>query len=110
MFTVTLSPDAKRLIEDRGLARNLHKPGLLIHREGPRGEVTRSSEGRAKWEVERPYPWRAQVGEFETFAESDDVFLVEGVRVWLALIPKPHERGVRVLVLEGELHVEPVNA
>jgi len=107
MFSVVITPEAKAVIAEQFAREGFVKPGLMIHRRGPRGEVTRSSTGQAEWNVERPHPWRAQVGDFQTFGENaEDVSVVEGILVWLALVPKPGELGVEVSVRNGELFVE----
>jgi hypothetical protein len=107
MFTVDISPDAKAEVVRQFALEEFARPGLMIHRQGPKADVTRSSDGSARWEVERPHPWRAQVGDFQTFGENaQDVSLVDGILVWLALIPRPGELGVIVSVRNGQLFVE----
>ena len=79
----------------------------MIHRQGPKGDLTRLPTGEASWSVERPHPWRAQVGDFTAIADTDeDVYVVNGLRVWLALIPRPGELGVTVTVREQSLYVD----
>ena len=81
----------------------------MIHRQGPKGDVVRLPTGQASWSVERPYPWRAQVGDFATFGDTDeDIHVVDGLRVWLALIPRPGEIGVAVTVQDQALHVQSI--
>ncbi len=111
MFQVRFTPEAKAEVARQAQANAFAKPGVMIHRQGPKGEVKRTAAGQAQWEVERPHPWRAQVGDFESFGQdATDVFVFEGVSVWLALIPKPGELGVLVSLLNGVLHVEPLAA
>jgi hypothetical protein len=108
MFVVEITAEARTEIVDQFAREAFVRPGLMIHRQGPKGDVTRSSEGEAKWQVERPHPWHAQVGDFHTFGENaEDVSLVNGILVWLALIPRPGESGVRVSTRSGQLFVEP---
>ncbi len=79
----------------------------MIHRQGSKGDVTLLPNGEASWSVERPHPWRAQIGDFATIADTDDdIHVVDGLRVWLALIPKLGELGVTVTVRDQALHVE----
>jgi len=101
---VRITPEAKELILAAFVREQLTRPGLMIHRQGPVGEVTRTSAGDAKWRVERPHPWRAQV--LEIGDHHDDIVLVEGVLVWLPLIPRKGELGVQVSARNGELYVE----
>jgi hypothetical protein len=85
--------------------------GVMLHRQGPKGEVTRLASGQAQWSVEHPHPWRAQVGDFQSFGENPtDVVQVDGIAVWLALTPRLGELGVEVPVQNGALHVEPLAA
>ena len=59
--------------------------------------------------IEHPHPWRALIGDFETIEDTaEDVSVVDGLRVWLALVPKERERGVIVSARDGCLHVEAI--
>jgi len=108
MFIVTFTPEAKRFVAAEALREGFAQPGLMVSRQGPKGDVLRTSEGRATWNIERPHPWRAQVGDFTSFGENPtDVFNFEGVLVWLALIPRPGENGVHVSLRDGQLWIEP---
>ncbi len=83
----------------------------MIHRQGPVGEVFRSADGQALWNVERPHTWRARIYDFAHLgSDTTDIGLYDGVLVWLALVPRPGESGVRVSLREGTLHVEPASA
>jgi len=111
MFEVRFTAEAKAEVARQAHREGLVRPGVMIHRQGPKADVTRQPDGQTKWSVERPHPWRAQVGDFQTFGEAaTDVFEFEGVSVWLALIPRPGERGVQVSLQNGLLHVEPLAA
>jgi hypothetical protein len=106
-FEIRISSDARALILKVCQVEGHARPGLMVHRQGPKGDVTRLPTGEASWSVERPYPWCAQVGDFATIDDTaEDVHVVDGVRVWLALIPKPGELGVTVTVRDQALHVE----
>ena len=107
MFAVTITADAKDKIAELFAQDAFSKPGLTIHRQGPKADVVRSVAGQAAWKVERPHPWRAQVGDFQSFGENaEDVSAVEGILVWLAFTPRPGELGIHVSVRNGELFVE----
>ena len=83
----------------------------MIHRQGPTGDVNRRSDGQPHWTIEHPHPWRARLYDFESFGEDQtDLVEFDGVLVWLSLIPRPGELGVRVSVQDGALHVEPLAA
>ena len=110
-FIVTFTPEAKVAIAEEAEREGYSKPGVMIHRQGPRGEITRTPDGRSEWNVERPHPWRAQVGDFKSFGEDPtDVRSFEDVLVWLALVPWPGEGGVQVSLREGELFAEPITS
>ena len=111
MFSVRFTPEAKLAIVEQFSRAGFTKPGLMIHRQGPRADVTRAGNGQTEWSVERPHPWRAQVGDFVTFEDgAEDIEIVEGIRVWLAIIPRVGEVGVEVSIQDGELFVETLRA
>lgn len=107
MFTVTISPEARPLL-DKALAEvGAERPGVTIHRQGKAAELKRTADGQAAWSIETPHPWGIKVGSFETIADTDeDVQVIDGVRVWLALLPRPDETGIVITVRNGQLHVE----
>jgi hypothetical protein len=107
MFEIRISTEAKSLLLERAASEGFERPGLMVHRQGPKGDGTRTPDGATTWSVERPHPWRAQLGDFETIEDgAEDVHVVDGLRVWLALVPKPGERGVQVSVRDGELYAD----
>lgn len=82
----------------------------MIHRQGPVGNNTRTTDGETNWSVERPPPWKLRLADFETIPDdAENVVIVEGVRVWLPIIPRPGELGVEVSVREGELFVDAIH-
>jgi hypothetical protein len=108
-FEIRISEAAKALVYEKCAQEGFARPALMIHRQGPTGDVTRTTSGQAAWAVERPHPWRARIGEFETIEDtSEDIHIVSGLRIWLALIPRPGEAGVEITAREGELHVEAI--
>ena len=104
MFRVHISTEAKAFIEQQFMLEGLGRPGLMIGRQGPVADVIRTSDGQSKWNIERPYPWRAHV--FEIGDHNDNLVYVEGIFVWLVLIPRQGELGVQVAFRDGELFVE----
>ena len=110
-----MPPPGNSSFEARGLFVKLAsdqrytKPGLMVHRQGPIGDVVRSDDGKTVWNVERPHPWKVRVGEFETIPETDeDVVVIDGVRIWLPLMSRPGELGVVISVREGDLFAETI--
>ena len=108
-FEIRLTPEAKGLLAKLASDQRWAKPGLMVHRQGPVGDVVRSEDGRAVWNVERQHPWKVRAGEFETISETDeDVVIVDGVLIWLPLIPRAGEQGVEISVREGELFADAI--
>ncbi len=111
MFDVRITPEAKPIIERALASHKGPKAGLMIHRQGPVGDVSRALDGGVEWKIMRPDPWTIQVGSYESIPDdNENIMFVEGVRIWLPLIPRPGELGVVVLVREGQLHVEAIDA
>lgn len=110
MFEVRITSEAKQTIELAIANHEGPKAGLMIHRQGPVGDVTRTKDGDVQWEIERAHPWAIQVGVYAGIPDSDEnIVFVDGVRVWLPLIPRLGEVGVVVLVREGQLCVETID-
>ena len=108
MFRVHLTPAAKRHLETVLEKMDHPRPGAMVMRQGPKADVVRSPNGSASWSVERPHPWAIQLGSFETYPDNE-LMLVDGIRFYLALIPRDNESGVTVDVRDGELFVEPIS-
>src|SRR4051812_24678571 len=110
MFEVRITAEAKRIIEPVIHHHEGENAGLMIHRVGPVGDLSRSASGGAAWQIERRHPWAVQVGSYSAIGEKgEDVVVADGVNVWLALIPREGELGVVVTVHEGQLHVEAID-
>ena len=109
MFEVRFTSEAREVI-GRAIANNDGpKVGLMIHRQGLIGEITRSANGLPTWSVEHRYPWAIQIGSNETIPDDDEtIVLVDGIRIWLPIIPRQGELGVIVTVRESQLHVEAI--
>jgi len=106
MFTVEITADAKAALETKLHTLGLAKPGIMIGREGARADVSRSKDGGTVWNVERPAsPWRFDLGSFEAYPDAE-CQLVNGIRVYLALIPREGERGVVIRLNNGEPTIE----
>jgi hypothetical protein len=106
MFSIQITPEAKIAIAERGSEEDFVKPGLMIHRQGARAEIIRTNEGSAKWTIERPHPWQANIVDLEALDDgSIEVIAVDEILVWLIAIPKPTETGVGVSLMAGELVV-----
>lgn len=110
MFEVRITSEAKQIVERAIANHEGPKAGLMINRQGPVADVTQTKDGGVQWEIERPHPWAIQVGAYASIPDSDEnIVFVDGVRIWLPLIPRPGETGVVVLVREGQLYVEAID-
>jgi hypothetical protein len=107
MFEVQISSEARDLISRALPTVDGPSPGVMIHRVGAIADVARGTDGAASWKIERPHPWAITVGSFPT-PDEDGIVVVDGIRVWLPLIPRPGEKGVAVTVRKGELYVEAI--
>jgi hypothetical protein len=104
MFSVQISAEAKAFVAEQFTREKLNRPGLMIGRQGPVADVIRTSDGQTKWNIEYLHPWRTQV--FEIDDHNVDLVDVEGISIWLVLIPKLGELGVNVTLRDGKLFVE----
>jgi hypothetical protein len=110
MFRVEITAEAKAVLESKLSESGLPRPGIMILRQGPKADVKRSAEGKTIWSIERPgSPWALHTGSFETYPDHE-LAVVNGIRVHLALIPRENERGVVVMIKNGEPVVETLGA
>ena len=107
MFEVLITTAARDFIQLAFAREHFANPGLMINRQGPKAENSRSADGDVVWNVDRRSVWRA--GVLDLGYPAEDIVYADGVKVWLALIPRPDERGVEVDLKDGELHVEPLS-
>jgi hypothetical protein len=106
MFRVEITADAKVALEAKLREFGIAQPGIMIGREGPTADVARSKEGNTVWSVERPAtPWRFDLASFEKYPDAE-YQVVNGIRVYLALIPREDEKGVVVRMKNGEPTIE----
>jgi len=106
MFKVEITPEAKARLEAQIREAGFVRGGIMILRQGPTGDVTRSSDGLTVWNIQRPgNRWRLETGSLETYGD-DELQIVNGMRVHLALVPREGESGVIVKLKDGEPHVE----
>jgi hypothetical protein len=106
MFRVEITADARAALEAKLSALGLPQPGVMIGREGPRADVSRSKDGSTVWNIDHPpSPWRFDLGSFEKYPDAE-YLIVNGIRVYLALIPRENEKGVVILLKNGEPTIE----
>ena len=109
MFTVEITPDATDALEARLREFGFVRPGVMIVREGPKADVFRSTDGTTVWNIERPEnPWSYHVSSFEEYPDAA-IQIVNGIRVYLAVVPLDGEKGVVIRLRDGELVIEPLD-
>jgi hypothetical protein len=107
MFIIEITPEARAEIAAQFARAAFADPCVMIDHQPAIGNVTRSSDGEAQWQIERPHPWRIQLFDRTPFGEElRGVSLVDGIRVWLKTVALPREVGVKVSVKDGQLFVE----
>ena len=108
MFTIEITDDAKAALEVKLRQFGLVRPGVMIIREEPKADVLRSKDGSTVWNIERPEnPWRYRLGAFDEYPDAA-VQVVNGIRVYLAVVPQEEEKGVVIRLRNGEPLVEPL--
>jgi hypothetical protein len=108
MFTVEITADAKAVLEMQLRAFGSVRPGVMIVREGAKAEVSRSKEGSTVWTIERPEnPWAFYLGSFEKYPDAE-FQVVNGICVYLAIVPRENEKGVVIRLKNGEPTIEPL--
>ena len=106
MFRVEIAADAKALLEVKLRESGWSRAGVMIARQGPKADVSRSKDGKTVWSIERPESrWTLHTGSFETYRD-DEIQIVDGIRVYLALIPRENEKGVVIRLKNGEPTIE----
>jgi hypothetical protein len=110
MFAVEITADAKAVLEAKFRESGLSRAGVMIVRQARTADVSRSKEGKTVWSIEPPEsPWALHTGSFETYRD-DELQVVNGIRVYLALIPRENEKGVIIALKDGEPTVETLGA
>jgi hypothetical protein len=108
---VCISEEARTAVFAIGARDGYVKPGLVVHRIGPIGDVKRNASGQAEWAIERPRPLRVEVQDLaDRFADPTFAVVVDGVLVVFMLFPRPGESGVNISLSNGELYAEPTDA
>jgi hypothetical protein len=107
-FDVTITAPAKDIVRQLLSASNEPEPVILIRRAGAVGDVTRTPEGGVNWSVDRPpHPYLLSVSERACIARSDErLITVDGVPVFVALVPRESPRHFVISVKDGNLHVD----
>ena len=91
MFEVRITDAAVAFIEVVSVRENFQNPGLMIHRQGPVAENSRTPDGGVVWSVDRRPQWMA--GVLDLGVPAEDIIYAGGIKVWLALIPRNGRNG-----------------
>jgi hypothetical protein len=75
MFAVRITTEALPLVERELAQVSGPRPGLMIHRQGPVGENSRTTAGDSKWQIQRKHPWAIRAGSFETVPDCDETIV-----------------------------------
>src|SRR5882672_11337519 len=105
MSPVTVTREAKEVIERAFDSFDFSRPGFLIPRQASRTDVLRTATGEARWAVGRLHPWKYTVSSMSAIPDKD-IVMVEGIPFWLAIIPRPEESGIVISVRNGELYID----
>ena len=108
MFSVEITDDAKAALKVQ--LREFGEPSacIVIFRQGPTGDVSRSKDGSTVWKIERPgNPWYFDIRSFK-LPKTPEVQIIKGIRVCLAIIPHKDEKGVVIRLKDGKPTVEPL--
>jgi hypothetical protein len=110
-FTAHISTEAASLVHAIARTKGYAKPGLVVHRIGPTGDVRRSDSGQVEWSIERPNAWRVEIKDFSKHAQIPELTstLDEG-RIQLLLLPGRFKTEMKIYLREGELHAETPDA
>jgi|SRR5882672_1639772 len=107
---VKVAPEARDEVEAWGARENYTRPGMLIRRQGAKGDVSRAPDGRASWTIDRSEPWCAEIRDFARIEKSADIQWDNGLPYWLIHRLLPGEVGLYVTVHDGRLFVESLDA
>ena len=105
-FRIEIEDEALAQLQGKLTARGEVDAGFSIHRVGPVGDVARDATGVAVWSIERRHPWAIELCGLVGGAGDPNRLTVSGIPIMVRFLPKPWERGVRVLLVGGRLHVE----
>jgi hypothetical protein len=107
-MVIQITAQAKRII-DRAASNTQGATVVVIHRRGPEADVSRGPDGSTKWRIDRPHPLAAQIATYENIAQLENVVSVDGINVWLALLPRNEEAGFIVSARGSTLHVAAID-
>jgi len=108
MFAVEITDDAKAILEAEVHGLDAEKACVLIYREGPTGDVSRTSDGSTIWKIERPAnPWRFEIVCFNA-PEKPEYQIIGGIRFYLNLTPRKDEKGILIRLKNGKPVMEPL--
>jgi hypothetical protein len=109
MFKVEIAPEANAKLRTSIDTCGFIRPGLVIHRKGPVGDLTRTRDGNALWTIGRPdICWDVGIVSLEAYSDHELLF-IDGIRVCLAANPRAEEKGIRIRMHDRKLLVEGID-
>ena len=106
MPTVLMDAESKEKLEALLRAEGSSTACLMIHKNGPKADTKRSTNGSTEWSIARPSePWGAHVVGGEQLT-PDDVVVIDGLRFWFAVLDPEKVPPLALSVTEGKLHVQ----
>jgi hypothetical protein len=105
MPTVLMSAETKKELQALLRAEGSPKACLMVHKNGPKADSKRTTDGSTAWSIARPSnPWGAHVVSGEELT-TDDVLVIDGLRFWFAVLEPEKVPPLTLSVAEGKLHV-----
>jgi hypothetical protein len=105
MLCIRVTPEAKAAIVEQFALLELLEPALFIRHSFASGDVTRSSSGQVKWNIERPETYVLRFSELPSTVDDPEHFLlVDGIRM-LILVggDRSKDDEVELSVHDGKL-------
>src|SRR5262245_58456347 len=109
MLNVAMTDGAERFLRSEIAAYSLPRPGVVITRQGTKGDLVRDTNGQAKWTIEHPYPWRATVISLDGLPVAERIE-VRGITICAIGSAPSKFPPLRIGVVDGELRVHEIGA
>lgn len=108
MPTIRMSAEVREQIKALLRAEGSTRACVAIHKNGPRADLTRKSDGAPSWSIERPEPWGAHLMSGDALAPSD-VVTIDGVPFYFAVLERQKVPVLELSVVDGKPHVRIAN-
>ena len=104
MPTVRLSAQARKDLAALLAAEGSPTACLMIHKVGSRADSKRTADGGTSWFIERSEAWAASVVNGHGLS-SEEVTIIDGLRLWFAVLDVKNLPPLEVEVIDGQPHV-----